>query len=36
MRDLLMMKLGLDDKVLGSAEEKKALAGERESFRNRI
>ena len=32
MRDLLMMKLGLEDKVLGSAEDKKALASDSEQF----
>jgi DNA polymerase-3 subunit gamma/tau len=32
MRDLLMMKLGLDDKVLASPEDKKALASDSEQF----
>src|ERR1700733_1894114 len=32
VRDLLMMKLGLEEKVLGSAEEKRALAARAESF----
>jgi DNA polymerase III subunit gamma/tau len=32
MRDLLMMKLGLDDKVLGSEDEKRALATRAEHF----
>jgi DNA polymerase-3 subunit gamma/tau len=32
MRDLLMMKLGLDDKVLASPEDKKALANDSEQF----
>jgi DNA polymerase-3 subunit gamma/tau len=32
MRDLLMMKLGLEDKVLAGPEDKKALAGDSEKF----
>jgi len=32
MRDLLMIKLGLDDKVLASAEDKKALSTQASSF----
>src|SRR6185295_5852142 len=32
MRDLLMMKLGLEDKVLGSADEKKTLTLQTERF----
>src|SRR2546425_9231945 len=32
VRDLLVMKLGLEDKVLGSAEEKRALAVRAEAF----
>jgi DNA polymerase-3 subunit gamma/tau len=32
VRDLLMLKLGLDDKVLGSAEEKRALASRASGF----
>jgi DNA polymerase III subunit gamma/tau len=32
IRDLLMMKLGLDDKVLGSEDEKRALAARAEHF----
>ena len=32
MRDLLMMKLGLDDKVLASPEDKKVLGGDSEKF----
>src|SRR5205814_9074638 len=32
VRDLLVMKLGLQDKVLGSAEEKRALAARAEAF----
>jgi DNA polymerase-3 subunit gamma/tau len=32
MRDLLMMKLGLDDKVLASAEDKQALATQSSGF----
>ena len=32
MRDLLMMKLGLNDKVLGSEEDKKALSRRAEAF----
>jgi DNA polymerase-3 subunit gamma/tau len=32
VRDLLMLKLGLDEKILGSAEEKRALAKYMEAF----
>lgn len=32
VRDLLMMKLGLEEKVIGSVEEKRALASRAESF----